>query len=115
MSDCLFCKIAAGEIPAEMVYEDDKIVVFPDINPKAAVHLLVIPRQHIASLDDIGQQHDALIAHMMRKLPEIAAAQGLEHGFRSIINTGKGGGQEVFHLHIHLLGGNRLPGFINLE
>lgn len=111
MSDCLFCKIAAGEIPAEKVYEDDKIVVFPDINPKAEVHLLVIPRQHIVSLDELGQEHDDLIAHMMRKLPEIARAQGLETGFRAIINTGKGGGQEVFHLHIHLLGGNRLPGF----
>lgn len=111
MSDCLFCKIAAGEIPAEKVYEDDKIVVFPDINPKAEVHLLMIPRQHIDSLDELGQEHDGLIAYMMRKLPEIARAQGLETGFRTIINTGKGGGQEVFHLHIHLLGGNRLPGF----
>ena len=113
--DCLFCKIAAGEIPAEMVYEDDKIVVFPDISPKASVHLLMIPRQHIASLAEVEQQHDGLIAHMMRKLPEIAAAQGLEYGFRTIINTGKDGAQEVFHLNIHLLGGNRLPGFINLE
>lgn len=111
MSDCLFCKIAAGDIPAEMVYEDDKIVVFPDISPKAEVHLLMIPRQHIASLDELGEGHDALVAHMMRKLPEIAQAQGLKTGFRTIINTGKGGGQEVFHLHIHLLGGNRLPGF----
>ena len=111
MSDCLFCKIAAGEIPAEKVYEDDKIVVFPDISPKAEVHLLMIPRQHITSLDELGQEHDGLIAHMMRKLPEIARAQGLETGFRTIINTGEGGGQEVFHLHIHLLGGNRLPGF----
>ncbi len=111
MSDCLFCKIVAGEIPAEKVYEDDRLIVFPDINPKAEVHLLMVPREHIASLSELEAKHDALISHMMRKLPELAAAQGLNDGFRTIINTGKGGGQEVFHLHVHLLGGNSLPGF----
>lgn len=111
MSDCIFCKIVAGEIPADTVYEDDRVVVFRDINPKAAVHLLVIPREHIASLDELDAGHDALMAHMLRLLPRLAAEQGLDQGYRTIINTGKGGGQEVFHLHIHLLGGSGLPGF----
>ncbi len=111
MSDCLFCKIAKGEIPSQTVYSDDKVVVFKDINPKAAVHLLMIPREHIASLNEVGAGHDALLAHMMRLLPRLAAEQGLRDGFRTIINTGKGGGQVVFHLHAHLLGGASLPGF----
>ena len=111
MSDCLFCKIAAGEIPSETVYEDEHLVVFRDINPKAEVHLLVIPRQHIASLDEVTPEQDALIAHMLRVLPQLAHAQGLTEGFRTIINTGKGGGQIIFHLHMHLLGGKDLPGF----
>ena len=111
MSDCLFCKIAAGDIPADIVYEDDQMVVFKDIAPKADVHLLAIPRSHIESLDDVEESHDALIAYMMRKLPELAKQQGLDAGFRTIINTGAGGGQVVFHLHIHLLGGSNLPGF----
>jgi histidine triad (HIT) family protein len=111
MSDCLFCKIAAGEIPADIVYEDDQMVVFKDIAPKADVHLLAIPRIHIESLDDVEESHGALIAYMMGKLPELAKQQGLDTGFRTIINTGAGGGQVVFHLHIHLLGGSNLPGF----
>lgn len=111
MTDCIFCKIAAGEIPADKVFEDDQVVVFRDINPKAEVHLLMIPREHIASLTELGPEHDGLIGHMMRLLPEVAREQGLEKGFRTVINTGEGGGQEVFHLHIHLLGGKGLPGF----
>ena len=111
MSDCIFCKIAAGEIPADKVYEDDRVVVFKDIAPKADVHLLMIPRLHIESLNDLSVEHDALIGHMMRLLPKLANGQGLEHGFRTIINTGKGGGQEVFHLHMHIMGGSKLPGF----
>ena len=111
MSDCLFCKIAAGEIPADIVYQDDQVLVFKDINPKADVHLLVIPREHVASLADIAEEHDQLMAYMMRLLPRLAREQGLEHGFRTIINTGRGGGQEVFHLHMHLLGGATLSGF----
>lgn len=111
MSDCIFCKILAGEIPSDKVYEDDKVYVFRDINPKAEVHLLMIPREHIASLDELTLEHDALTAHMLRLLPQLAQEQGLDEGFRTIINTGKGGGQEVFHLHIHLLGGSGLPGF----
>ena len=102
MSDCLFCKIAVGEIPADIVYEDDQMIVFKDLYPKADVHLLAIPRIHIASLDDVEESHDALIGYMMRKLSDLARQQGLDNGFRTIINTGSGGGQVVFHLHIHL-------------
>lgn len=111
MSDCLFCKIAAGDIPASLVYEDEQVIAFRDINPKAEVHLLLIPRQHISSLVELNSAHSTLMSHMMQLLPKLAQSQGLEQGFRTIINTGKGGGQEVFHLHIHLLGGNDLPGF----
>jgi len=111
MSDCLFCKIAAGEIPAAVVYEDDLVLAFKDINPRASVHLLTIPKQHVASLAEIDDQHHDLIAHMMKVQNTLAEAHGLESGFRNIINTGRGGGQEVFHLHIHLLGGANLPKF----
>ena len=111
MSDCLFCKIIAGEIPADKVYEDEQMLVFKDINPKAEVHLLAIPKQHIASLNDLATEHDKVMAHMLRQLPALAKAQGLNDGFRTIINTGKGGGQIIFHLHMHLMGGNNLPGF----
>jgi len=111
MSDCLFCKIADGEIPAGIVYEDDKILVFKDLHPKAEVHLLMIPKAHIDSLATLDNKHSELIAYMMLKLPVVAKEQGLTEGFRTIINTGKGGGQEVFHLHMHLLGGKNLPGF----
>jgi len=111
MTDCIFCKIIAGDIPSSKIYEDELIYVFNDINPKASVHLLVIPKQHIARLDQLEQNHQVLITHMILKLPELATAQGLDTGFRTIINTGPGGGQEVDHLHIHLLGGKSLPGF----
>lgn len=111
MSDCLFCKIVAGELPSDRVYEDDKVIVFKDLYPKAEVHLLAIPRQHIVSLNELDESHDALMAHIMRLLPKLAKKQGLDSGFRVIINTGRGGGQEVFHLHLHLMGGGKLPGF----
>lgn len=111
MSDCLFCKIANAEIPTDVVYEDDLVLIFKDIYPKADVHLLMIPRQHVASLNELDKTHDALVAHMLRMLPRVAKQQGLENGFRTIINTGPGGGQEVYHLHMHLLGGEGLPGF----
>jgi histidine triad (HIT) family protein len=111
MSDCLFCKIAAGEIPADIVYQDDKILIFRDINPKAEVHLLMIPKEHIDSLAVLDDSHDELLSYMLKKLSSIALEHGLSNGFRTIINTGQGGGQEVFHLHIHLMGGKDLPGF----
>ena len=111
MSDCLFCRIAAGEIPAERVYEDDQVVAFKDIHPKATVHLLVVPRRHLASLEDLTAEHDGLAGHMLRTMAQLAREQGLGGGFRTIINTGRGAGQEIFHLHMHLLGGSDLPGF----
>jgi len=111
MSDCLFCKIIAGDIPSSKVYEDDQVFVFKDIAPKAKVHLLIVPKTHLVSLEDLSSEHDTLISHMMLKLPVLAREQGLDTGFRTIINTGEGGGQEVAHLHIHLLGGDKLPGF----
>ena len=111
MSDCLFCKIIAGDVPADIVYQDDKVLVFRDINPKADVHLLMIPKVHIESLAELNESHNDLMAYMMLKLTEIAHSQGLSGGFRTIINTGAEGGQEVFHLHIHILGGKNLPGF----
>lgn len=111
MTDTLFLKIIAGEIPSDKVYEDDLIYAFKDIYPKADVHVLVVPKIHITSLDELTNDHSELMAHMMLKLKEIARSQGLTDGFRTIINTGPGGGQEVGHLHIHILGGPNLPGF----
>jgi histidine triad (HIT) family protein len=111
MSDCVFCKIIAEQIPATRVYEDDRVIVIKDIHPKAPVHLLILSRMHLASLNELEPEHEGLIGYMMRLLPVIANKQGLSNGFRTIINTGPGGGQEIPHLHIHLLGGGRLPGF----
>ncbi|QEP42950.1 histidine triad nucleotide-binding protein [Ectothiorhodospiraceae bacterium BW-2] len=111
MSDCLFCKIIAGDIPSDTLYEDDNVKVFRDIAPKAATHLLVIPKKHIASLNELTAEDSELMGYLTLLLPKLAAEQGLEDGFRTIINTGRGGGQEVFHIHYHLLGGGRLPGF----
>lgn len=105
---CLFCKIIAGKLSSDQVYSDEHVVVFKDIYPKAPVHLLIVPREHIISLNELGEKHDGLMGYMMRLLPQIAKGQGLENGFRTIINTGAGGGQVVFHLHIHLLGGHTL-------
>ena len=111
MTDCLFCKIIAGQIPCDKVYEDELVLVFKDIKPMAEVHLLMVPKLHVASLNELGDEHDALLAHMMKTLPRLAKEQGLDDGFRTIINTGKGGGQVIFHLHLHMLGGASLPGF----
>jgi len=111
MSNCVFCQIIGNEIPVPRVYEDDHLIVIADKYPKAPVHMLVILREHIASLDDVGPQHAGLMAHAIGVLPEVARKSGLKDGFRTIINTGPGGGQEIPHLHIHVLGGGRLPGF----
>jgi histidine triad (HIT) family protein len=107
-SDCLFCKIAAGEIPVKRVYEDELCLCFPDINPQAPTHLLIIPRQHIASHAHTEQGHEKLMGHMMSKAAEIARRQGLENGYRLVINTGPDGGQTVDHMHLHLLGGRHM-------
>lgn len=111
MGDCIFCKIIDGQLPSTRIHEDEHVIAFKDLYPKAPVHLLVVPRLHIASLNELEIAGDALIAHTMRLLPLLAKQQGLTNGFRTIINTGPGGGQEVPHLHIHILGGGRLPGF----
>lgn len=111
MENCIFCKIINEEIPATILYQDDMIVVFSDIRPKAEVHLLVVPKLHIKSLAELNDTNSKLISHLMLNLPKIAKSQGLTHGFRTIINTGAGGGQEVDHLHVHILGGKKLPGF----
>jgi histidine triad (HIT) family protein len=102
----LFSKIIDGEIPADFIYKDEHLVVIKDIYPKAPVHVLMIPRKPIINLDDLDENDQSLMGYMMLKIPEIAASLGLKDGYRTILNTGKGGGQEVFHLHIHILGGS---------
>ncbi|UXD86112.1 histidine triad nucleotide-binding protein [Thalassolituus hydrocarboniclasticus] len=110
MPDCLFCQIVAGKIPANVVYEDEYLLAFHDIAPKADTHLLVIPKRHIVNLNDLSDADASLMSHLMLSLPAIARTQNLT-GFRTITNTGKEGGQEVFHMHFHILGGDQLPGF----
>lgn len=107
--DCLFCKIAAGEIPSKKVYEDEKILAFHDINPEAPVHVLVIPKTHIASMDAVNADNSAAIAYIFEKIPAIAAAAGITNGYRVISNCGADAGQSVPHLHFHVLGGKPLP------
>ncbi len=110
MSDCLFCKMASGAIATDKIYEDDHIFVIKDINPKAKVHLLVIPKLHIDSLATVQEDQAPLLGYVMTSLKNFAREQGLD-GFRTVINTGKEGGQVIFHLHFHLLGGGNLPKF----
>ncbi|MCY0965004.1 histidine triad nucleotide-binding protein [Parathalassolituus penaei] len=110
MSDCIFCKIVAGQIPASKVYEDSDFLAFRDIAPKADTHLLLIPKRHIVNLNDINAADEALLGRLLLTIPNIAAAEGLA-GYRTITNTGVEGGQEVFHMHFHILGGDQLPGF----
>lgn len=105
MNDCLFCKIIHGQIPASMIFEDDQVVVFKDIHPKAPVHVLVVPRKHIVSLAEATPEDAPLLSHLLLLLPKLASSLGLPQGFRTAIHTGPGGGQEVPHLHVHLLGG----------
>ncbi|MFW5856601.1 MAG: histidine triad nucleotide-binding protein [Planctomycetota bacterium] len=105
-ADCLFCKIVAGDIPAETVYEDDRCLAFRDINPQAPTHILLIPKDHIARLDDLDDTQRDLAGRLLERAAHVAREEGLsEGGFRTVINTGAGGGQEVFHIHIHLLAG----------
>lgn len=106
--NCLFCKIARGEIPCKKVYEDAEILVFHDIHPVAPVHFLLIPKLHLSSLLDAGNEHAALLGKMLLLAPQLAREHGLENGFRTVINSGVGGGQEVFHLHLHVLGGGTI-------
>ncbi|MDX8386462.1 MAG: histidine triad nucleotide-binding protein [Gallionella sp.] len=115
MSDCLFCKILRGEIPCNKVYEDDDVLAFHDINPVAPVHFMLIPKQHLSSLADTEEEHAALLGKMLLLVPQLAKEQGLDNGFRTVINTGKGGGQEVFHLHIHIIGGGNIPPMVRRD
>ena len=107
--DCIFCQIAHHGAKANIVYDDDMMMAFHDIHPKAPVHLLAIPKIHIRNLYDQIDQHNDVIIHLMQKIPQIAQQAGLVNGFRLITNTGPGGRQEVQHLHFHILGGGRLP------
>ncbi|MBQ0041015.1 MAG: histidine triad nucleotide-binding protein [Clostridiales bacterium] len=104
MEDCIFCMLANGQIPTDMVYQDDQIAVFRDADPQAPVHMLMVPKIHIASLDELKDEHADLIAHMMLTIKKVAAQEGLENGYRTVINTGEDGQQTVKHLHIHILG-----------
>ena len=106
--DCLFCKIVAGEIPSNKVYEDERILAFRDIAPMAPTHILVIPKEHIPSVDGINEENAAVVAHIFSKIPAIAAAEGLVNGYRVVSNCGADAGQTVKHLHFHILGGREL-------
>lgn len=107
--DCLFCKIIAGEIPSNKVYEDEYILAFHDISPMAPVHVLVIPKKHIASADDVNAENSVYVQKIFEKIPEIAKTLGLTNGYRIISNCGDDGCQSVKHLHFHILGGKKLP------
>ncbi|HEX8719600.1 MAG TPA: histidine triad nucleotide-binding protein [Pyrinomonadaceae bacterium] len=107
--DCIFCKIVAGEIPAAKVYEDERAVAFRDINPQAPTHALVIPRRHVASLNDAAEGDESLLGHLLLVAARVAREAGhAEGGFRTVVNTGADAGQTVFHIHVHVLGGRRL-------
>ena len=109
--ECIFCKIVAGQIPSDVVYTDDRVIAFRDINPMAPVHLLIIPREHVASLNDITEHQVMLAGHMVQVAKQLAKSQGMAtKGYRVVINCGPQGGQVVQHLHIHLLGGRELSG-----
>lgn len=109
MSDCIFCKIIAGEIPSTKVYEDERVYAFRDINPMAPVHVLIVPKTHIASADGINKDNSDFVAAIFEAIPKIAQSEGLANGYRVITNCGEDGCQSVKHLHFHLLGGKKLP------
>jgi histidine triad (HIT) family protein len=104
MSDCLFCKIASGAIPVTRIYETDEVLAFPDINPQAPTHLLLIPKQHHASLAHISAEETLLLGYLLAAARQVAEKQGLTDGYRVVINTGDDGGQTLSHLHLHILG-----------
>jgi histidine triad (HIT) family protein len=105
--NCIFCRIVAGQIPARKVHEDDELLVFHDIHPWAPVHVLVVPKQHVESLADVGPEHEALLGRMLGLAPRLMKQLGVDNGFRVVVNTGADGGQEVHHLHMHVMGGPR--------
>ena len=108
MANCIFCMIAEGTIPSTKVYEDDRILAFRDINPMAPTHILVIPKEHIPSVDGITAENSAVVAHIFEVIPQIAKAENLENGYRVVSNCGEHAGQTVHHLHFHILGGKQL-------
>jgi histidine triad (HIT) family protein len=109
MNDCLFCKIITKKIPAKVIYEDDKILAFEDINPKAPTHVLIIPKEHFSSLNDVPEDKADLLAYILMKARHIAGEKRIgQSGYRIVLNTAKDSGQEVFHIHFHLLGGRRM-------
>lgn len=105
--NCIFCKIIAGQIPSQKIHEDEELLAFNDIRPAAPVHFLIIPKRHVASLVDAGAEHERLLGRMLTLAPRLAQQQGAGNGFRTVINTGPDGGQEVYHLHVHVMGGPR--------
>jgi histidine triad (HIT) family protein len=109
VANCLFCKVIKGEIPAAIVHQDDTLVAFSDINPQAPMHVLIVPRQHIPTLNDVRDVHDALVGSMIRLAARLAADRGYaEGGYRTVFNCNADAGQSVFHIHLHLLAGRRL-------
>ena len=108
-NDCIFCKIIDGQIPSAKVYEDEKMLVFKDIEPKAKVHLLAVPKEHFAYLSELNEERSKILSHIFGRIPKIAKENGCENGFRTVINQGADAGQTVFHLHVHILGGENLP------
>ena len=109
MSDCLFCRIIRKEIPASVVYEDERLLVFNDINPQAPLHALVIPKRHIATLNDLAKDDDAIVGEMVRRAAAVARDKGYaDRGFRTVFNTNADAGQTVFHIHLHVLAGRAL-------
>ncbi len=110
--DCIFCKIIAGDIPSTKVYEDDLMYAFRDINPQAPVHVLVIPKKHIPSLDGVTAENSDIVRAIFEKIPEIAKAEGLENGYRLVSNCGPDACQTVHHLHFHILGGKPMSGMM---
>ncbi len=109
MSDCLFCRIVAGDLPASIVFQDERLIAFEDINPQAPTHLLIVPRRHVATLNELTAEDDGLVGEMIRRAAAIAKDRGIaEDGFRAVFNCNAGAGQTVFHIHLHLLGGRPL-------
>ncbi|ADQ15103.1 histidine triad nucleotide-binding protein [Halanaerobium hydrogeniformans] len=109
MEDCLFCKIATGEMETDFVYSDDRLVVFKDINPQAPVHLLIVPKKHISNLNNLEKENNNLIGHIYQVAKQLAAEKNIaESGYRIVSNCNDDGGQSVYHIHFHLLGGRKL-------
>ena len=109
MSECLFCKIAKGEIPTDILYEDEQVMAFRDINPQGPVHVLVIPKEHIPTLNDLDERHSGLVARIILVAKDTAEREGIaESGYRMVLNCNRHGGQEIFHIHLHLIGGRQM-------